>query len=49
MLRAVEAAAFATDAAVVAAFAVAVAVFCAVVKVVGIAPTPESASNVQNH
>ena len=49
MLRTVEAAAFAADATVVAALAAAVAVFCPAGIVVGTAPTPESASNAQNH
>jgi hypothetical protein len=49
MPRMVDAAALAADATVVAALAAAVAVFCPPVKVVGTAPTPESASNAQNH
>ena len=49
MPRTVEAAALAADAAVVAALAAAVAVVCPPAKVVGTAPTPESASNAQNH
>ena len=49
MPRTVEAAALAADATVVAALAGAVAVVCPPAKVVGTAPTPESASNAQNH
>jgi len=47
MLRAVETAALAADAAVVTAFAVAVAVFVA--KVVGMEPTPEISIQCENN